>query len=188
VKTKHCPHCNLDLPREAFTSTRAKYCINCKRIRQLEQQVEMQKRAFKKVKDKQSKTIKKPKKIKKNSPRQILENKLDVLSAKVCRMQGYCTICGKSNGVLNAHHFKSRIYKGIRWYQPNLICLCVHCHTFGTKFSAHKTPKEFKDKMLKLRGQEWYDDIQNKAKNHTGWTTKQLEIMLEGYQQKINEL
>ena len=55
MKTKHCPHCNLDLPREAFTSTRAKYCINCKRIRQLEQQKAMQKRAFEKMKVKKQK-------------------------------------------------------------------------------------------------------------------------------------
>jgi hypothetical protein len=188
MKLKNCPKCGLDLPKEAFTSTRAKYCINCTRIRQLEQQLAMQKRAFEKAKAKQSKAIKKPKKRKKNSPRKILENKLDTISAKVCRMQGHCTICGKRDGVLNAHHFKSRTYKGVRWHQPNLICLCVHCHTFSFKFSAHKTPKAFKEKMIELRGQEWFEDIENRAINHTSWTTEQLETMLEIYQQELKKL
>ncbi len=55
MKTKHCPLCNLDLPKDAFTSTRAKYCKNCTRIRQLEQQKEMQQRAFERVKAKKQK-------------------------------------------------------------------------------------------------------------------------------------
>ena len=55
MKTKHCPLCNLDLPKDAFTSTRAKYCKNCKRIRQLEQQKEMQQRAFERAKAKKQK-------------------------------------------------------------------------------------------------------------------------------------
>ena len=55
MKTKHCPLCNLDLPRKAFSSTRAKYCLSCKRIRQLEQQKEMQRRAFERTKAKKQK-------------------------------------------------------------------------------------------------------------------------------------
>jgi len=125
---------------------------------------------------------------KKNSPRKILENKLDTLSAKICRMQGSCTICGKSDGVLNAHHFKSRVYKGVRWYLPNLICLCVHHHTFDFKFSAHKTPEAFKTKMLELKGQEWFDDIEKRAVEHTSWKFGELEELLTTYQQKIKEM
>jgi hypothetical protein len=130
----------------------------------------------------------KTKKRKKNSPRKILENKLDTLSAKLCRMQGYCTICGKSDGVLNAHHYKSRVYKGVRWYQPNLICLCVHHHTFDFKFSAHKTPEAFKARMLELRGKNWEKDIEKRANEHTSWKSGELEELLTNYQQKIKEL
>ncbi len=120
---------------------------------------------------------------KKNSPRKILENNLDTLSAKICRMQGFCTICGKSDGVLNAHHFKSRVYKGVRWYLPNLICLCVHHHTFNHQFSAHRTPEAFKTKMKELKGQEWFDDIEKRAIEHTSWKYGELEELLEELQE-----
>ncbi len=138
------------------------------------------------TKQQQTKSTKVKKKSK--NPRKTLENKLDTLSAKLCRTQGYCTICGKKDGVLNAHHFKSRVYKGVRWYQPNLICLCVHHHTFDFKFSAHKTPEAFKARMIKLKGQEWFDDIEKKAVEHTSWKSGQLEEMLQDIKLKLKEL
>lgn len=129
----------------------------------------------------------KTKERKKNTPRKILENKLDTLSAKLCRMQGYCTICGKKDGVLNAHHFKSRVYKGVRWYQPNLICLCVHHHTFNFTFSAHKTPEAFKTRMIELKGQEWFDDIEKRAVEHTSFKYGELEELLEQTKKEIKQ-
>jgi len=129
----------------------------------------------------------KTKKRKKNTPRKILENKLDTLSAKLCRMKGACEICGKSDGVLNAHHFKTRGLKGVRWYQPNLICLCVHHHTFNFKFSAHKTPEAFKTRMLELRGQEWLDDIEKRAVSHTSFKFGELEELLEQTKKEIKQ-
>lgn len=129
----------------------------------------------------------KTKKRKKNTPRKILENKLDTLSAKICRMKGACEVCGKSDGVLNAHHFKSRVYKGVRWYLPNLICLCVHHHTFNHKFSAHRTPEAFKTKMKELKGQEWFDDIEKRAIEHTSWKLGELEDLLTTYQEKVKQ-
>lgn len=130
----------------------------------------------------------KTKKRKKNTPRKILENKLDTISAKICRMKGACEVCGKNDGVLNAHHFKSRVYKGVRWYLPNLICLCVHHHTFNHKFSAHRTPEAFKARMKELKGQEWFDDIEKRAIEHTSWKLEELEDLLTTYQEKIKEL
>jgi len=130
----------------------------------------------------------KPKARKKNSPRKILENKLDDLAAKLCRMKGACEICGKSDGVLNAHHFKTRGLKGVRWYQPNLICLCVHHHTFDFKFSAHKTPEAFKARMIELRGKEWLEDIEKRAVEHTSFKYGELEELLTRYKQKIKEM
>ena len=129
----------------------------------------------------------KTKERKKNSSRKILENKLDTLSAKLCRMKGVCEICGKRDGVLNAHHFKSRVYKGVRWYQPNLICLCVHHHTFNFTFSAHKTPEAFKTRMIELKGQEWFDDIEKRAVEHTSFKYGELEELLEQTKKEIKQ-
>lgn len=130
----------------------------------------------------------KPKKKKKRrtlTHRQKIERDLDLLAPRKCREQGSCTTCGRDNGVLNAHHYKSRIYKGVRWYQPNLICLCVHCHTFSHKFSAHKTPEDFKRRMIELKGQEWHDNIEKIANDHTSWKVGELEQLLITYKGKI---
>jgi len=124
---------------------------------------------------------KKKKKRKKSTPRTVIMNKLDKLSAAKCREQGYCTICEKTSSRLNAHHYKGRTYKGVRWYQPNLICLCVQCHTFNPFFSAHRTPEAFKKKMIDIKGQKWHDDIQEKATNHKSWKMADLEKLLESY-------
>ncbi len=111
--------------------------------------------------------------------RTTLENKLTNISAKICRLIGKCEACGKSNCVLNAHHFKSRKYHGVKWYLPNLICLCVHCHTFSFTFSAHKTPEAFRLFMIKRKGQAWADDIEKRAQDHKNWKLDELKAMLE---------
>ncbi len=95
--------------------------------------------------------------------RKALSNKLDTLVSKICRKLGHCEVCGKSDGILNAHHFKSRRLHGLRWYLPNLICLCVHHHVFDHEFSAHKTPEAFKERMTEIKGSEWRKDIELRA-------------------------
>jgi hypothetical protein len=127
----------------------------------------------------------KDKKRNPRSERKTIENKLDTLSTKLCRAQGYCTICGKKGCVLNAHHFISRKYKGVRWYQPNLVCLCVHCHTFNFKFSAHKTPEAFEKRMVQLRGKEWLKDIEKKAREHKTWKIEELKQLLKETEEKL---
>ena len=119
----------------------------------------------------------KPKKVK--NERRIISNKLDKLASKICRKVGKCEICGKSDGVLNAHHFKSRKYHALRWYQPNLICLCVHHHTFNFNFSAHKTPEAFKARMVELRGADWLKDIELKAIGSGNFKLAELQQMYE---------
>lgn len=118
-------------------------------------------------------------KKKKRDPRKTLENKLDTLVSQICRKQGYCTICGKSNGVLHAHHFVTRARKATKWYLPNLICLCVHCHTFSFKFSAHKTPEAFKKRMIEIKGEAWYLDIEKKSVESAHYKLADLQALLE---------
>lgn len=125
-----------------------------------------------------AKQLQSKKKRKVYSPTEKIKRKLDKLAPKKCRELGHCTICKKENCVLNAHHYKSKIYKGTRWYQPNLICLCVHCHLFNFKFSAHRTPEAFKTRMIELKGQEWADDIQKRANDHTSFKKGELEELL----------
>jgi len=118
-------------------------------------------------------------KKKKRDPRKTLENKLDTLVSQICRKQGYCTICNKSNGVLNAHHFRTRKIKTLRWYLPNLVCLCVHHHTWDQKFSAHKTPEAFKKRMIEIKGEQWYLDIEKKSVESAHYKLADLQVLLE---------
>lgn len=125
--------------------------------------------------------VKKTKKRRKSasSERKTLSNKLDTLSSKICRLSGRCAICGKSDGVLNAHHFFSRKYKCLRWYLPNLVCLCVYHHTFNFTFSAHKTPEAFKARMIEINGQQWFDDLEARKQAKCSQSVEYLRELYE---------
>lgn len=87
-----------------------------------------------------------------------LVKKLDKAWSEKVREFGMCEFCKKTTR-LNAHHFYSRSIRAVRWDVLNGFCLCVGCHVFSSKFSAHKTPAEFVDWALEKRGRQWYDDL-----------------------------
>ena len=55
MKLKVCRECKENKPLSAFTSTRAKYCNQCKLIVRLKQQKEAQNRAFSRLKNRKQK-------------------------------------------------------------------------------------------------------------------------------------
>ena len=75
-----------------------------------------------------------------------------------------CEHCGKHTG-LNSHHIFSRSNRATRWHVPNGICLCVACHTFSSKFSAHKTPTEFTEWLKEHLGEDAYGSLRLRARN-----------------------
>ena len=87
--------------------------------------------------------------------------KLDKAWSEAIRKSGRCEVCGKTTR-LNAHHFYSRSIRIVRWDMDNGFCLCVGCHVFSSKFSAHKTPAEFVEWAIEKRGQEWYDNLKER--------------------------
>jgi|TARA_R100000781_G_C3996675_1_gene98834 hypothetical protein len=91
--------------------------------------------------------------------------KLDKSWSEKVREYGMCEKCHKLSP-LNAHHFYSRSVRSVRWDTDNGFCLCVGCHTFSSKFSAHKTPAEFVEWAIERRGKKWYDSLK-KRKNQT---------------------
>lgn len=64
-------------------------------------------------------------------------------SALVRLRDGRCLFCGHTKN-LAAHHFIRRAVKSTRLLVDNGITLCPSCHTFSSKFSAHKTPEAFR--------------------------------------------
>jgi len=97
-----------------------------------------------------------------------LSKKLDnAWSAKV-REYGMCEYCHKTKR-LNSHHFFSRSCLSVRWDLDNGFCLCVGCHVFSSKFSAHKTPAEFCEWAIENRGIQWYEALRERKNNIVKW-------------------
>ena len=71
--------------------------------------------------------------------------KVKALSAwsKLVRQKGVCEACGRTDGVLNAHHIlpKER-YIWLAFLPINGVALCYNCHKAG-RYSAHRNPLWF---------------------------------------------
>ena len=73
-----------------------------------------------------------------------------------------CEYCGTNRG-LNSHHIRSRTNYSTRFSLDNGVCLCAFHHTLSPRFSAHKTPCEFTDRIKETRGAERYDNLKLEA-------------------------
>ncbi|MDP7608506.1 MAG: hypothetical protein QF814_02110 [Candidatus Marinimicrobia bacterium] len=111
-----------------------------------------------------------------------LIKKLDKAWSDKVREYGMCEKCHKPTR-LNAHHFYSRAIRSVRWDIDNGFCLCVGCHVFSSKFSAHKTPAEFVEWAIEKRGEEWYESV--KARKNS--VIKYFDADVKDLIIKINE-
>ncbi len=93
--------------------------------------------------------------------KKALSKKLDQAWAEKVKEYGMCEYCHKTSR-LNAHHFYSRSIRSVRWDIDNGFCLCVGCHVFSSKFSAHKTPAEFVEWAIEKRGIRWYKTVKER--------------------------
>jgi hypothetical protein len=57
--------------------------------------------------------------------------------------------------------------------------LCVGCHTFSSKFSAHKTPAEFVEWAIERRGEEWYDDLKVRKNKTVKYTDDDVSTLIK---------
>lgn len=111
--------------------------------------------------------------------KKALIKKLDKAWADKVKEFGKCVYCGKTER-LNAHHFFSRSCRSVRWDLENGFCLCVGCHTFSSKFSAHKTPAEFVEWAIDERGMDWYNDLKYRKNSIVKFKDYDFETLLEG--------
>ena len=83
----------------------------------------------------------------KKQSRKTIQNRCDKNWSIIVRNQAgnKCQMCGKDEGVLNAHHIISRKHKPSRWLLYNGVALCYRCHMF----KAHG------DDLIEQ--QEWYN-------------------------------
>jgi len=104
--------------------------------------------------------------------------KLDKLWSEAIRINEMCEVCNRTSR-LNAHHFYSRSVRVVRWDIDNGFCLCVGCHVFSSKFSAHKTPAEFVDWAIEKRGIDWYEDLKERKNSIIKYNDADYDDLLE---------
>jgi len=111
--------------------------------------------------------------------KKTLEKKLDNKWAEAIKVRaGFrCEYCGKREN-LNSHHIFTRSRKATRWELNNGCCLCVGCHTFSSKFSAHKTPIEFTHWLEKTKGVKWLETLQQMSNEVYRPSVEELEESL----------
>ena len=106
-----------------------------------------------------------------------LSKKLDQAWADKVKEYGMCEYCHKTKP-LNAHHFYSRSIRSVRWDIDNGFCLCVGCHVFSSKFSAHKTPAEFVEWAIEKRGIQWYETVKERKNQVIKFTDSDYEEII----------
>jgi hypothetical protein len=106
----------------------------------------------------------------------------------------YCEICGKpcksgegaGTGLgIASHHIEGKQSYTFRWLVMNGTPACSTCHTMG-RHSAHQDRTVFINKMIEIRGQEWYDKLL-KIKGEKGkWDIARMKKKKEELQKIID--
>lgn len=173
MKLKHCPECEQDLPREVFSSTRAKYCNPCKRIRQLEQQKAMQERSLKRLKSKKQKTkgVIRISDLKKKAQR--------VFNKWIRERDKYdpCLACGRTGVPMDASHFFPMGSNGsLRYHEDNVHNTCVSCNRF-----KHGNLLLYRIGLVKKIGEQRVKYLEENHKEIHKFTREELEEIIERY-------
>jgi len=113
--------------------------------------------------------------------------KLDIVWSEAIKVRaGYkCEHCGKTTN-LNSHHIFTRLRKSTRWELDNGICLCVGCHMFSSKFSAHKTGVEFTHWLEEKKGKKWVETLQRMSNEIYRPTLEEMEETLTYLEKYVN--
>ena len=117
-----------------------------------------------------------------------LEKRLDEAWSILVKLKAgnKCEVC-RSEKNLNSHHIYSRAKKSVRWSTKNGICLCVG-HHIGVTFSAHKTPVEFVNFLMNLRGVVFMQELEIAANATSHLHSFKKEILLNELLKEIKEL
>lgn len=103
--------------------------------------------------------------------------RLDTVWSELVRSKGKCEVCGRANGVLNAHHIIGRKNRTLRWDLKNGCCLCYQHHKGGRQ-SAHEDPEWFRF-WLKGNRAEDFEYINRTKNNITKWQLWEMQEHLE---------
>jgi ribosomal protein L44E len=181
VKTKHCPKCDQDLLVTNFSSTRAKYCLNCKKIVELEQKQEMTARALGRSQNK---------KQKKEQVISIADLKKSVQRAfnKFIRLRDKdlpCVSCQKWSDKFDAGHYINQGSTGaLRYNEDNVHKQC----SFKCNNNLSGNKIEYRISLVKKIGVEKVEWLEQHRTDTKHWQREELEELLTTYKEKIKEL
>lgn len=106
----------------------------------------------------------------KKTAQKTLRNKADKLWRDAVRLAAgnKCEVCGRSSGVLHAHHLFTREIYHLRHWLGNGILLCYRCHTGDPQTSAHQNPENFRDILFekKIMDKATYDNLRTFSQIH----------------------
>lgn len=105
-----------------------------------------------------------------------LSAELDKAWSQVIRSKGICERCGRSDGVLHAHHIVGRRNHRTRWLPQTGCCLCYRDHRW-----AHEEPLEFADWIRAHRPNDvaYLESVKNEISHYSD---PDKRVMLESLQ------
>lgn len=77
-----------------------------------------------------------------------------------------CEFCHHASPTVVYHHVFGKRYKHLIDDPDNKVALDVEHHTNSSIFSAHKTPARFKEWIISIRGEEWWQRLLEKKNRH----------------------
>lgn len=174
MKLKLCRgQCELELPLEAFTSTRAKRCKNCTIIHKMEQQRASRTRQIERLKNKKQK-----KKVVLSIS--DLKKKAQRVFNKWIRERDAgepCLACGKHSDKMDASHFIAQGSSGyLRYSEENVHSTCQSCNRF-----KGGNLLEYRANLIKKIGEDRVDWLwENRNITHK-FTREELLEIIERY-------
>ena len=107
-----------------------------------------------------------------------LKEKADALMRLIClKEHPNCEACGKGQhqDVLHAHHWVKRSRSGALRHDPkNIVTLCEGCH-----FKVHNYEASVIAEVIRVRGYEWHDDLEDRRRDLIKTTIPHYEGVIE---------
>lgn len=168
-----CKHCELELPKTAFTSTRARICKNCVIIRKMEQQKASRQRQIDKLTKKKQNTkgVIRISDLKKKAQR--------VFNAWIRNRDKDepCLACGNRSDKMDASHYIAQGSSGfLRYNEDNVHNTCYSCNRF-----KHGNLVLYRINLVKKIGQERVRYLEDNVHTVHKFTREELEEIITKY-------
>lgn len=121
--------------------------------------------------------------MKKKASLKTLRNKADSLLTQIVKEKyPRCLLCNQETQV--AHHFiKKSESSRLRYYLPNLIPLCNHCH-----LALHSHESLYSGRIIAIKGLDWFNDLEGKKREIIKVDRYFYEQHIENLKKTINNI